>query len=283
MSHRPTTGQKGSSGAPCSPQSPSQLDSQQRDRLLLEQLPQVWYIARRIHDRLPRHVAIEDLINAGILGLLDALNRYDPSTRVQLKSYAKFRIRGAILDSLRDGDWGPRLLRQKARHLDSAEQRLRARLGRSSSEAELAVEMGMNLASFQELLGDLRGLNLDSLHGRARGDSEAPPSEETIAHPGPDPFVECLESEMKALLAATIGELPPRERQILALYYHEELTLKEVGAVLGVGESRVSQIHSATIIRLRARLRELLQPALSGVEALHPAGHFPPEGKWKKF
>jgi len=227
-------------------------------------------------------VPIEDLINAGILGLLDALHRYDPSTRVQLKSYAKFRIRGAILDSLRDGDWGPRLLRQKARHLECAEQRLRARLGRSSSEAELAVEMGMNLASFQELLGDLRGLNLDSLHGRARSDSDALPSEETIAHPGPDPFVECLDSEMKTLLATIIGELPPRERQILALYYQEELTLKEIGAVLGVGESRVSQIHSAVIIRLRARLRELLQPVLSGVEVLHPAGLVPPEVQWKK-
>lgn len=289
--HLPETKARGAAsrrGAPAYLSAP--LDPQERSRLLMEQLPQVRYIARRIHDRLPRHVPIEDLINAGIVGLLEALDRYDPGAHVQLKSYAKFRIRGAILDSLRDVDWSPRGLRQKARQLENAEQRLRARFGRAPSESELAAEMGLSLISLQQLLGDLRGLDLNSLHGRGNADGESPHTEESVAATGPDPFAQCLEGEMKGLLATAIGELPPRERQILSLYYHEELTLKEVGAVLGIGESRVSQIHTAAIIRLRARMRELLEqpaPRPSHNSSAPPppplaAAASPPEGPWKK-
>ncbi|MGO9525782.1 sigma-70 family RNA polymerase sigma factor, partial [Mycobacterium sp.] len=141
----------------------SGLNSAERERLLVEQLPQVKYIAKRIHDRLPPHVLLEDLVHAGILGLIEAIQRYDPARHVELKSYAKHRIHGAILDSLRDLDWSPRPLRRKARRIEEAQQRLRARLGYSPSESQLAEELGIGLDKFQHLLGELRGLDLRSL------------------------------------------------------------------------------------------------------------------------
>ena len=236
------------------------LNSAERDRLLVEQLPQVKYIAQRIHDRLPPHVLLEDLIHAGILGLIEAIQRFDPARHVELKSYAKHRIHGAILDSLRDLDWSPRPLRRKARRIEEAHQKLRARLGYSPSESQLAEELGMSLDKFQHLLGELRGLDLRSLQSETLEEgSERGVSNVTPSMPAEDPFSLCLRSEMTGLLAQAIGELPDRERQLLALYYYEELTMKEVGAVLGIGEARVSQLHSTAIIRLRARMDELLE------------------------
>lgn len=246
----------------------SKFDPAERDRLLLEQLPQVRYIARRIHDRLPQHVALEDLVHAGVLGLIDALHKFDPSKHVQLKSYAKFRIRGAILDSLREMDWSPRELRKKGRIMEQAHRKLRAQLGRAATEPELAAEMGISLGEFQRLLGDLRGLDLGSLQVES---AESGREQEVVRYqpngPEEDPFYLCLQSEMKELLARAIGELPQKERQVLALYYFEELTMKEVGSVLGVGESRVSQIHSAALVRLRSRTQELLQSQKSAERA----------------
>jgi RNA polymerase sigma factor for flagellar operon FliA len=236
------------------------LNAAERDRLLVEQLPQVKYIAKRIHDRLPPHVLLEDLIHAGILGLIEAVQRFDPARHVELKSYAKHRIHGAILDSLRDLDWSPRPLRRKARRIEEAHQKLRARLGYSPSESQLAEELGMSLDKFQHLLGEVRGLDLRSLQSETREDgSERGVSNGTPATAAEDPFSLCLRSEMKGFLTQAIRELPDRERQLLALYYYEELTMKEVGAVLGIGEARVSQLHSTAIIRLRARMKELLE------------------------
>ena len=236
------------------------LNSAERNRLLVERLPQVKYIAKRIHDRLPPHVLLEDLIHAGILGLIEAVQRFDPTRHVELKSYAKHRIHGAILDSLRDLDWSPRLLRRKARRIEEAHQRLRARLGYSPSESQLAEELGMSLDKFQHLLGELRGLDLRSLPSENREEgSERGVRNATPATTAEDPFSLCFRSEMKGLLSQAIAELPERERQLLALYYYEELTMKEVGAVLGIGEARVSQLHSTAIIRLRARMNELLE------------------------
>ena len=237
----------------------SGLNSAERERLLVEQLPQVKYIAKRIHDRLPPHVLLEDLVHAGILGLIEAAQRYDPARHVELKSYAKHRIHGAILDSLRDLDWSPRPLRRKARRIEEAQQRLRARLGYSPSESQLAEELGMGLDKFQHLLGELRGLDLRSLQSETMEEgSGREPHNNTQTEPPEDAFSLCLRSEMTGLLAKAVEELPERERQLLALYYYEELTMKEAGAVLGIGEARVSQLHSAAIVRLRARMSELL-------------------------
>jgi len=237
----------------------SGMDTAEPERLLMAELPQVRYIARRIHDRLPPHVPFEDLLQAGALGLIDALHKYDPDKKVQFKSYARHRIRGAILDSLREWDWSPRQLRRQARQIEQATTKLAAELGRAPSESELASELNMELRELQQLLGDLRGLDLGVLV--TYNDAQEP--EGDLCHYIPDalqdgPFFLCWRSEMKRFLARVISELPPRERQVLNLYYHEELTLKKVGAVLGLHESRVSQIHSGVLVRLRARLGQLM-------------------------
>ena len=218
-------------------------------------MPQVKYIARRIHERLPQHVPFDDLLHAGIVGLIDAMHKYDASKNVRFASYAKFRIRGAILDSLRELDWSPRDLRRKARRVEATMQALQTELGRAASEAELAAAMGLELDDFQHLLDEIRGLEVGSLHVESMEDGRETDLAETI--PGRadhDPLFLCLQQERKEMLAGAISQLPEREQQVLALYYQEELTMKEVGAVLGVGESRVSQIHSLAVARLRSIL-----------------------------
>jgi RNA polymerase sigma factor for flagellar operon FliA len=265
-------------------ESVSHLEPAEQERLLLEQLPQVRYIARRIHDRLPSHIPFDDLVQAGILGLMEALHKYDPAKNVELKTYAKHRIQGAILDSLRNLDWSPRSLRKKARQLEQAHQRLRAQFGRPATEPELAIELGMELKDLQQLLGDLRGLDLGSLQdefnasGQERDTLAAP-----VRHPEQEPFAQCLEGELRDILARAVRELQPRERQVLSLYYFEELTMKEVGAVLGVGEARVSQIHSAALVRLRARMRTLLEPTPAPVNSLPPTEPAAHDELWKRF
>ena len=228
----------------------STFDPSARNRLLLEQLPQVRSIARRIHSRLPKSVALEDLVHSGVLGLIDALAKYDQGKNVHLHSYAKFRIRGAILDSLRDLDWGPRDLRHKARRLEQAQQKLEAERGRAAIEPELAAEMGMDLEEFHRFLGDLHAVDLESLEPGIQNLSSASQQ---------DPFHICLFLEMKTLLSRAVGALPAKERRVLAFYYFEEKTMKEIGVALRVGESRISQIHSAALVRVRARIREMME------------------------
>jgi RNA polymerase sigma factor FliA len=236
------------------------IDSAERERLLTDHLPDVRYIAQRIHDRLPVQVPLEDLVHAGIIGLIEAVDRFDPGKHTQLATYAKFRIRGAILDSLRASDWSPRSLRKRMRAIEEANRALTGELGRAPTEAELAEKLSMSLPDFQRLLSELNGLNLGSLDSSCDGDSQ---EEEAYAYRpngfGEDPFFICLREELKTVLAEAIGILGERERQVVSLYYFEELTMKEVGAALDIGESRVSQIHSLAIVRLRERLEQLLR------------------------
>ena len=246
-----------------------ELDDAQREKLLLEHLPQVRFIARRIHGRLPPQVLLEDLVHAGILGLLDAVRKYDPSKNVQLKHYAEFRIRGAILDSLRQVDWSPRTLRRQARRLEKAILDCKARLGRDPSEPEIAAELQMSLESLQHLLGDLRGLDIGSLASEGRNPGGEDVIEARAGSEQEDPYHQTLRSEMATLLERAIGELPARGREVLALYHFGELTMKEVGAALGIGESHVSQIHTAALVRLRATMRNLLHNT--------PPSSLPPE------
>jgi RNA polymerase sigma factor for flagellar operon FliA len=236
------------------PQATSSIETE-RERVLLEQLPQVKFIARRIHDRLPQQVELDDLVSAGVIGLMDAMKKYDPAKNVQFKSYAQFRIRGAILDSLRELDWGPRLLRRRARAIQEAHRKLSLELGRAATEPEVAAELGMQLHEYQVLLGELRGLDLGSI--QQEGDEENRMEELSERIPDDkqeDAFAVLLKSETKEMLTKAIGELAERDRQVLALYYFEELTMKEIGAVMGVVESRVSQIHTSAIIQLRTKL-----------------------------
>lgn len=226
----------------------------ERERMLLEHLPTVRYIARRIHERLPQHVELDDLISAGVVGLIDANSKFDQTKKVQFKSYAQFRIRGAILDSLRTLDWSPRELRRKGRAVERAICAATQRLGRAPAEHEIAAEMELELAEYQQLLGDLKGLEIGSLHVERSEDS----GDEELAYipgaPEDDPLFQCMQSEMRGRLTAAIDQLPEKERLVLTLYHYEGLTMKEIGQALGVVESRISQIHSSAVVRLRAAL-----------------------------
>jgi RNA polymerase sigma factor for flagellar operon FliA len=243
----------------------------ERDRLLLEHLPTVRYLARRIHERLPQHVELDDLVSAGVVGLIDAFSKFDHSKRVQFKSYAQFRIRGAILDSLRTLDWSPRELRRKGRAVEEAIRSVTQRLGRAPAEHEIAQEMGLGLGDYQQLLGDLKGLEIGSLHMERTEDS----GDEELAYipgsPDDDPLFRCMQGEMKQCLIDAIEELPEKERMVLTLYYYEELTMKEIGLTLGVVESRVSQIHSSAVVRLRVALAGLRSDK-SSVPKRKPSG-----------
>lgn len=223
--------------------------------IVLEQMPQVKYIARRIHEHLPQHVPFEDLLQAGIVGLIDALNKFDSEKNVKFASYAKFRIRGAILDSLREMDWGPRDLRRKSRQIDTVMQKLQTELGRTASEPEMAKEMGLSLREFHHLLNEIRGLEIGSLQCEANGDGQEMDLAENI--PGPpdqDPLTLCLTGELSQRLQQAVAKLPEREQQVLMLYYQQELTMREVGELMGVGESRVSQIHTLAVEHLRSAM-----------------------------
>ncbi len=229
----------------------------ERQRLLTEQLPQVRYIARRLHERLPRHVPLEDLVHAGVVGLIDALQKFDLAKQVQFGSYAKFRIRGAILDSLREMDWGPRDLRRQSRVIEDAHHKLRLQLGRQPSETELARELGMPLAELQKLLGEIDSLEIGSLRVISPEDGkEEDLCEKVTDERESSPLAQCLNSELRDQMTRAIQELPERERQVLTLYYFQELTMKEIGTMMGVGESRVSQIHSMAVLKLRAQMSE---------------------------
>jgi RNA polymerase sigma factor for flagellar operon FliA len=226
----------------------------EQERLMIEHLPTVRYLARRIHERLPQHVEIDDLVSAGVLGLIDAFRKFDPEKKVQFRSYAQFRIRGAILDSLRTLDWSPRDLRRKGRAIEEAIRALTARTGRVPSEPEIAVELGIELGEYQQLLGELKGLEIGTLHVERSEDS----GEEELAYipskPEEDPLFCCLKSEMRTRLASAVDQLPERERLVMTLYYYEEMTMKEIGLTLGVVESRVSQIHASAVLHLRSLL-----------------------------
>jgi RNA polymerase sigma factor for flagellar operon FliA len=229
----------------------------EQERLLVEHLPIVRFLARRIHERLPQQVDIEDLVSAGVVGLMDAFAKFDPRKKVQFRSYAQFRIRGAILDSLRTLDWSPRDLRRKGRAAEEAVRVLTARLGRSPGESEIADEMKLSLEEYQSLLGDLKSLEIGTLHVEHNEES----GDEELAYipgrPEDDPLFVCLRGELKEKLAEAIERLPERERLVMTLYYYEEMTMREIGLALKVVESRVSQIHASAVLHLRVGLREL--------------------------
>lgn len=233
------------------------MSAREREQLLVEHLPTVRFLARRIHEKLPQHVELDDLVSAGMVGLIDAFSKFDHTKKVQFKSYAQFRVRGAILDSLRTLDWSPRELRRKGRAVEEAIRSVTVRMGRAPLEHEIAGEMNISLAEYQTLLGELRGLEIGSLHMERTEDSGDEELSYIPGAPEDDPLFRCLKGEMKQRLADAIEELPEKERLVLTLYYYEELTMKEIGLTLGVVESRVSQIHSSAVVRLRTALAGL--------------------------
>lgn len=231
-------------------------ETEERDQLILRELPQVYYAARRICERLPQHVSFEDLVHAGVVGLIEAARSYDVRKAVPFQAFAKYRIRGAMLDSLRELDWASRPLRRKERQIEEAISRLRAKLGRQPEEDEIAAEMGMSIEKLHEVALRLDGLKLlgqVSLNSDASQNQdliESAPSREESA------YDLRLRSEIQEQLAEAIRTLSEKEQLIISLYYRDELTMKEIAKVLQLAESRVSQIHALVLPKLRAALEK---------------------------
>lgn len=231
----------------------------ERDELVMQELSQVYYIAARIRERLPQHVEMEDLVSAGVIGLLEATRSFDGSKNVQFKTFAKFRIRGAILDSLRETDWGSRYMRRRARDIAEATARLEARYFRRPTELEIAQELELEPEQLRKLMAQLDALQMTGQQVGMSHDHtewfdliESAPSVDD-----PDPFDLCLEGERRAHLAEAISRLSEREQLILSLYYREELTMMEIAKVMGISLSRVSQIRESTMSKLRVSLEHL--------------------------
>jgi RNA polymerase sigma factor FliA len=228
----------------------------QRDRetLIIEHLPQVRLIARRIYEKLPCNVSFDDLVSAGTLGLIDAVDRFDPTQGVKLKTYAEYKIRGAILDSLRSGDWAPRLQRKRARLMESACSELEKRLQRTPREEEVAAELGITTEEYRGWASDSHGLAVSSLDAVVSTDDGR-----DVLHfvAGDDQWLpsEMLEqSELRALVARALDRMPLSERTVLNLYYQQELTLREIAKKMQLHESRISQLKTQGILRLRTLL-----------------------------
>src|SRR5437762_4145983 len=226
----------------------------QRDALIQETLPLIKHIAHRVAIRLPSNVEIRDLINAGVLGLMDAVDKFEPERNVKFKTYAEVRIRGAILDSLRNLDWAPRSLRKKSKDLERTYAELSQKLGRPATDEEVSEALGEDIEDYHALVDQLHGLTLGSFENLS--DSE---DSENYVNYYPDdgtndPYVKFESHELTSLLAAAIEDLPEKERLVLSLYYYEEFTMKEIGTLLGVNESRVSQLHTKATLKLRGKL-----------------------------
>lgn len=231
-----------------------------KDKLLAEYSPLVKYTAQRMAVNLPKSVEIGDLIGTGVLGLIKAVETFDPSLGFKFETFATHKVRGAILDDLRALDWVPRSVRQKSRKIQQAYATLEQRLGRVPYDDEVALELGLNMGEFEDLLSDVAPatiISLDESLPDTHGDSKTLTVLDTIEDPqGCNPLKEMSFRETKNILKDAIGQLPEKERLVIALYHYEELTLKEIGEVLGITESRVSQIHSKAMLKLRARVAE---------------------------
>ncbi|MFL6676018.1 MAG: RNA polymerase sigma factor FliA [Massilia sp.] len=228
-----------------------------KDHLLTEHMPLVKKLAHHMKAKLPPSVEVDDLVQAGMMGLLDAINRYEDNHGAQFETYAVLRIRGAMLDELRNNDWMPRSTRQNMRKLEAAMSALQQRLGRAPSESEVAKSLKMPLEDYQEMLFDSGGHQLvyyEDFHDEDGNDSFL----DRFAVDDDDPLRSLLETDFRQAVIDAIDALPPREKLLMGLYYEEELNLKEIGAVMGVSESRVSQLHTQAVARLRAALREQL-------------------------
>ena len=237
----------------CSSQAPQALQPSTAIDLA-EYLPMVRAIARRMHHTLPRHIELDDVISAGFLGLVDAAQKFEEGRQIQFRSYAEFRVRGAILDSLRDLDCGPRSLRRKVRAIEQTRQTLAASLAHAPEDAQIASELGVTLSDLQETLAAAYSLETESLQAE-RDDADGQDLLATLVDASaPDALALCLEGEFKQALVTAIDALPERERLIITLSYYEELTLKEIGSILSLTVSRVSQLRTAAVNRLKTSL-----------------------------
>ena len=225
-----------------------------RDRIVLDHLPLVKAIAVRVHENLPVHVDLDDLIHAGILGLFDAATKYDPEKKVIFHSYAKHRIKGAILDSLRQLDWASRDLRRRHKQVEAATRDLSAKFERPPTEAEIAEKMGVEVERWRQMVVELRtvGLISASTRGNERDNQTAP---EFPAKQEFQPDSMCAKEELREMLMCAMKTLPERYQKVVVLYYTNDMTMKEIGGLLGINESRVSQIHKTALEKMAIALQ----------------------------
>ena len=242
-----------------------EITTENREEVIKRYSPMIKYVANRIAMRLPPHIEVDDLISVGVLGLMDAISKYDSSRGAKFKTYAEFRVRGAILDELRAMDWVPRSIRQKASNVDKVVQELQAKLSRSPEDEEVAEEMGISLDQFHDTLNETKSIPVFSLEdlGIAKESGEQQSLLDCLAGKADaDPQTQIRLIELKEIIAKAIDALPEKERLMVSLYYYEELTMKEIGAVLEITESRVSQIHSKAVYRLRTKLKAIIAEEL---------------------
>ena len=242
-----------------------EITTENREEVIKRYSPMIKYVANRIAMRLPPHIEVDDLISVGVLGLMDAISKYDSSRGAKFKTYAEFRVRGAILDELRSLDWVPRSIRQKASAVEKVVRSLEAKLRRLPEDDEVAKEMDMSLDQFYRTLDETKSVPVFSLEdlGIAKESGEQQSLLDCLAGKADaDPQTQIRLIELKEIIAKAIDTLPEKERLMVSLYYYEELTMKEIGAVLDITESRVSQIHSKAVLHLRAKLKSIISGEL---------------------
>ncbi|MCM2277220.1 MAG: FliA/WhiG family RNA polymerase sigma factor [Oligoflexia bacterium] len=229
-----------------------------RERLVSEYAPLIKYIAQKIAARLPANIELDDLISSGVIGLMDAIEKYDATRDNKFKTYAEFRIRGAILDELRAQDWVPRSVREKAKVLERCYAKIEQQKGRQATDEEVCTELGISQNDFHDLLNQVRSVSLlsyDDISNFSKADKRSLHGYGESGSKAPTPFSEVNVASIKRLIAQAIQDLPEKQRLVLSLYYYEDLNLKEIGRVLDVTESRVSQLHTQAVLRLKSKLR----------------------------
>jgi RNA polymerase sigma factor for flagellar operon FliA len=227
-----------------------------KNQLLAQHAPLVKKLAHLMKAKLPPSVEVDDLIQAGMIGLLDAVNRYEENHGAQFETYAVQRIRGSMLDELRSSDWMPRSMRQNMRKIEVAMNALQQRLGRSPNESEVAAQLKLSLSAYQDMLSDGGGHQLVYYEDFHEGDGNEHFLDRYCTDASDDPLQSLMNSGFRAAVIEAIEALPEREKILMGLYYEQEMNLKEIGAVMGVSESRVCQLHSQAVARMRANLRE---------------------------
>lgn len=238
-----------------------ELDPEKRNELILTYTPLIKYIASRLASRLPPQVALDDLISCGIIGLIDAIDKFDISKNVQFKTYAEFRIKGAMLDELRSLDWVPRSIRRKITDLEQTYSILEKKMGRPATDEEMSKKMNISLDDFHKLLNETKTvtfLDIELLRQRQPDNTFTESLTESLSSNDTDPFSVLNISQIRDHVAQSIDQLPEKERLTVSLYYFNELTMKEIGHVLGYTESRISQMHSKAMLRLRSKLKKAL-------------------------
>ena len=233
-----------------------------RDRIVLEHLPLVKAIAVRVHENLPVHVDLDDLIHAGVLGLFDAATKYEADKNVAFSSYAKHRIKGAMLDSLRQLDWASRDLRRRHKQLEAVTRELSLALNRTPTEAEIADKLGVDLHRWRQTMIEMRNVGLVSASTRSNEGDDLP-APDFPSNPDTQPDNMCAREQMRSALTAAMQVLPERYKKVVVLYYTNEMTMKEIGGILGINESRVSQIHKSALEKMQVVLQS------SGISSCH--------------